>query len=335
MMIPSSQLPLMLASALTVQMTPAPGEYDARREQVILDQADHRQNFDYEIRTADGRTVRTFCKTYIFTQVLVSSHSGGAFGYHVSCLKHRRKNRMLAIWIHGGPWAPTSKDLNLDQLAFVDSGYDLYILLYPGSSERPVKFEGPVMVPDVVDAFAELKAAFGWGRRHYDRVDVAGESFGAFLAASLAPELGASNSLFLINPSLGGKKRLEAYYAGRGEEALIEGVPTAKARAEVKRVTDAYFGRLGDYAPLRLLASTRGLKLKLVHGGRDTLMEPEEIRSLRRLAVPGCGVDFRPENGHESARTPEQYDRFRKLIRCGNLQGSNGRLSRKSRGARE
>ncbi|HET9638124.1 MAG TPA: alpha/beta hydrolase [Allosphingosinicella sp.] len=331
-MMPTPHVFSVFALMMTTQAHGSLGEYDAHGEQTILDRADRRQNFNYEIRTADGRKASTFCKTYTFNQTVAWHNSDGAFGYHISCLKQRRKNRRLAIWIHGGPWAPASKDLVLDQLAFLDSGYDLYVLLYPGSSDRPVKFEGPVMVPDVVDALAEIKVAVGWGRKHYERVDVVGESFGAFLAASAAPSLGQDNSLFLINPSLGGKNRLEEYYAGRPEDALVEGIPKERARAEVKRITDAYFARLHAYAPLRLLESAEGLKLKLVYGGRDELMKPEEIQSIVRLAVHGCGVDYRADNGHESGNTPEQFESFRELIRCGDVQRSHGRPHPKTGG---
>jgi acetyl esterase/lipase len=250
--------------------------------------------------------------------MLIWDGPNGSPGFHVSCQKGYGKNRKIVLWIHGGPWIAASRNLSLEQLAFMDAGYDLFIPFYPGSPERRVTFEGPVMVPDIVDAFTELKAAFGWARKRYEGVDALGESFGAFLAVSLAPELGENNSLFLHNPSLGGKSRLEEIYAGRPDDELMEGVPKEQARAEVKRITDAYFGRLKDYAPLRLLESTKGLKLKLIHGGRDKLMVPEEMQSLARLAVPGCGVDYRPDNRHESGRTPEQYESFRKLIRCGN-----------------
>lgn len=285
----------------------------------MLSVDDHKRNFDLEIVWPEGRKIGTFCKDYTFKQILVWNDLLGSAGFHISCLKGRRANRKLVIWLHGGPWVHAKSGLVPEQVAFLDAGYDLFIPLYPGSADRPIKFEGPVMVPDVVDALAELKAAFGWGRKHYKRVDVAGESFGAFLAASLASELGEKNSLILINPSLGGKSRLEEYYADQPDDRLMEGVPKEAARAEVKRITDAYFGRLESYAPLGLLQSTKGLKLKLVYGGRDTLMDSKEIQSLAHMAIPGCGVDYRPDNEHESGKTPEQYESFRKLIRCGEV----------------
>ncbi|HEX8239287.1 MAG TPA: alpha/beta fold hydrolase [Allosphingosinicella sp.] len=285
---------------------------------------DHRIYYRLKIKFPTQGKVSIFCREYTFKQMLVWDGMNGSPGFHVSCMKHRRNNRKLVIWLHGGPWVNARSSLDAEQLAFVGAGYDLFIPLYPGSTDRPIKFEGSVMVPDVVDALTELKAAYGWGRKHYERVDVAGESFGAFLAASLAPELGQNNSLFLFNPSLGGKSRLEEYYARRPDDALMRGVPKEAARAEVKRITDAYFGRLRDYAPLRVLESTKGLKLKLIYGGRDDLMKQDEIQSLIRLAVPGCGVHYRPDNGHESGNSPEQYEAFRKLIRCGNVPPHRG-----------
>lgn len=258
--------------------------------------------------------------------MLIWDGPNGSAGFHVSCRKESGNNRKIVIWLHGGPWHSASKNLTLEQLAFMDGGYDLFIPHYPGSTERRVTFEGAVMVPDVVNALSELKGAFAWSRKRYERVDVFGESFGAFLAASLAPELGEKNSLFLHNPSLGGKSRLEEIYEGLPDDELMNGVPKERARAEVKRITDAYFHRLANYEPLRLLQSTKGLKLKLVYGGRDKLLVPEEIQSVASLAVPGCGVDYRPDNGHESGRTPEQYESFRNLIRCGNVEDRKRRL---------
>jgi len=287
-------------------------------DQTVLNAADHRQNFDLAITTADGRKVGTFCKEYTFNQLLVRDRSGTAFGNHISCVKKGRKNRKLVVWIHGGPWAWTSTALVLDQLAFVDSGYDLLIPNYPGSSERPVKYLGDGTVdPDVVDALGEVKTAFGWGRRHYHRVDVVGESFGAFLAASLAAKFKGQNALFLINPGVGGKAQLLQLYTRLGSELKMQGTPQERVQVEAKRITDAYFTRLKNYAPLPLLESTRGLNLRLVFGGRDEIVAPAEIQRLARLAVPGCGVDYRPENGHEFSETIEQFESFRRLIRCG------------------
>jgi hypothetical protein len=64
------------------------------------------------------------------------------------------------------------------------------------------------------------------------------------------------------------------------------------------------------------LQSTPGLRLKLVHAGADPLMDPDEIKLLRRLAVAGCGVDFRPESGHELGYTLEHIESTRNLIKC-------------------
>ncbi|HEY0149373.1 MAG TPA: alpha/beta hydrolase [Allosphingosinicella sp.] len=297
--------------------------YVAEGEQTTLAMDEHRYHYRYKTRLVDGRSIRVFCKEYTFKQLLIWDGLSGSVGFHVSCRKSFSKNRKIVIWIHGGPWHSASRNLTLEQLAFMSAGYDLFIPHYPGSTERRVSFDGPVMVPDVVTAFTELKGAFGWSRKRYERVDVFGESFGTFLAASLAPELGEKNSLFLHNPSLGGKRRLEEYYAGLPDNELMNGVPTERARGEVKRITDAYFGRLKNYEPIRILQSTKGLKLKLVYGGRDNLMVPGEIESLARLAVPGCGVDYRRDNEHESAKTVEQYESFRNLIRCGNARPSN------------
>jgi acetyl esterase/lipase len=304
-----------------------PREHVISGEQTVLSLDAHKYNYSFKVKLEDGQELSTFCREYKFREMLIWDGPDGSPGFHVSCRKGSRKNRKMLIWIHGGPWAPASRNMVLEQLAFMDSGYDIFIPFYPGSPERRVTFEGPVMVPDVVDALRELKGAFGWARKRYARVDVLGESFGAFLAASLAPELGKKNSLFLHNPSLGGKSRLEEYYAGRTDDELIAGVPTEHARAEVKRITDAYFGRLKDYVPLRLLESTKGLKLKLVYGGRDKLMVPGEMQTLARLAVQGCGVDYRPDNGHESGKTREQFGSFRNLVRCGNGKGPSGRPS--------
>lgn len=296
-----------------------PTEYLTSSEQTVLSVSAHRNFYRFKITTDKKQVLSTFCQKFRLREMLIWDGPDGSPGFHISCRKYFSKNRKIVLWVHGGPWTAASTSLSLEQLAFMDAGYDLFIPFYPGSTERRVTFEGPVMVPDVVDALRELKAAFEWSRKRYDRVDVHGESFGAYLAASLAPKLREEESLFLHNPSLGGKTRLEEIYASRSDDELIEGVPKDRARAEVKRVTDAYFGRLNDYVPLRILQSAKGLKLKLVRGGRDNLMDPEEIRSLARLAVPGCGVDYRPENGHESGKTPEQYESFRRLIRCVNV----------------
>jgi acetyl esterase/lipase len=304
--------PMLLASA-------KPKESFTSGAQTVLSVDEHKYYFSYKTNLQNQTSFQIFCKEYIFKQMLIWDRSNGSVGYHVSCRKSFHKNRKIVIWIHGGPWQSTSRNLSLEQLAFVGAGYDLYIPHYPGSTERKVTFDGPVMVPDVLDALSELKSAFGWSRKRYERVEVFGESFGAFLAASLAPELGDKNALFLHNPSLGGKGRLEEIYAGLPDDGLMAAVPRERARAEVKRITDAYFGRLRDYDPLRLLQSTKGLKLKLIYGGRDKLMVPKEIQSLANLAVPSCGVDYRPDNGHESARTIEQYEKFRSLIRCGDV----------------
>jgi acetyl esterase/lipase len=303
-----------------------PREHVTSGEQTVLSVDARKYNYRFKVKLEDGQELSTFCWEYKFREMLIWDGPDGSPGFHASCRKAARKNRKMIMWLHGGPWAPASRNMVLEQLAFMNSGYDIFIPFYPGSPERRVTFEGPVMVPDVVDALRELKGAFGWARKRYERVDVLGESFGAFLAASLAPELGGKNSLFLYNPSLGGKSRLEEYYAGRPDDELMAGVPKERARAEVKRITDAYFGRLKDYFPLRLLESTKGLKLKLIYGGRDQLMVPEEIQSLARLAVPSCGVDYRPDNGHESGRTPEQYQSFRDLKRCGNGEGRQDRV---------
>jgi pimeloyl-ACP methyl ester carboxylesterase len=307
----------LLAAATLSPVPQASKEYLTTGKQTVLDVVAHKEEISYKIRTPDEGLVSTFCKKYIFNQLLVwSKNKNGAFGYHISCTKSLRKNRKLVIWIHGGPWAWASKDLVLEQLAFLDAGYDLFIPLYPGSSDRPIKFEGTQMVPDVVDALREVEAALGWGRRRYELVDVAGESFGAFLAASLAPKLGAKGSLYLMSPNLGGQNFLARQYASKGENLGMAGVSKDKVQAEAKRLNEAYFRRLEGYAPLRLLQATKGLKLKLVYSGRDNLLIPEEIQSLKRLAMPGCGVDYRPDDGHEFAYTKEQYDTFRKMIRC-------------------
>lgn len=309
-----------------ISSSPAkPDRYFTGTDQQVLVKDFDKQNHKIQVSLPHEKRVSIFCRRYTFRQMLVWDGPSGAAGFHVSCLNSLRKNRKLVIWLHGGPWTRASKDLVLEQLAFLDAGYDLFIPLYAGSADRPIKFEGPVMVPDAVDALAEVKAAFGWGRRHYNTVDVFGESFGAFLVASLAPELKEKSTLFLHNPSLGGKRRLEEIYAGLPDDQLMEGAPKERARAEVKRITDAYFGRLKNYVPIRLLESTNTLKLKLVHGGRDKLMEPDEIQRLARLAVPGCGVDYRPDNGHESGKTPEQFESFRNLIHCEGPSGPSDR----------
>lgn len=295
------------------------GEYITRGEQTVLAVNAHRYLSSIKSELGNKSIVTTFCLEYQFKEMLVWDGTNGSPGLHLSCRKGLRKNRKIVIWLHGGPWASANSGVVPEQLAFMEEGYDLFIPFYPGSAERRVTFEGSTMVPDIVDALRELKGAYGWARKRYERVDVLGESFGAFLATSLAPELGPDNSIFLHNPSLGGKSRLEEIYAGQPDDELMDGVPKERARSELKRITDAYFGRLGDYSPIRLLESTKGLKLKLIYGGRDKLIIPEEIRSLTRLAVPGCGVDYRPGNGHESGKTPEQYESFRNLIRCGKV----------------
>ncbi|MEA3051282.1 MAG: hypothetical protein QOG72_185 [Sphingomonadales bacterium] len=282
-------------------------------------------NFEYKISLPNGEQVSTSCRTYQFREILVTYDSANAIGFHISCRKKAAGNRRLAIWIHGGPWAYASKDLVLEQLAFLDAGYDLFIPLYPGSSDREVTYDGPNMVPDVVDALLELKAALRWGRKRYRLVDVVGESFGAYLAASLAPELDNKGSLFLMSPNLGGQSYLARLYAGKGEELGIAGVRSDAVQVEAKRITAAYFRRLEDYVPLRLLESTKGLKLKLVYGGRDNLLVAEEIRTLEHLAMPGCGVDYRPTDGHLFAYTREQFETFRNMIRCGNREEHRSR----------
>jgi pimeloyl-ACP methyl ester carboxylesterase len=308
-----------LLAVFAAMVSPLPSiqrEYSTRGEQTVLS-LERERNFKYEIRLSDEDTVSTFCVEFTFKQMLIWDDMNGASGFHVSCKKGRRNNRKLVIWIHGGPWTYASKDMVLEQMAFLEGGYDLFIPLYPGSADRPIRFEGSQMIPDVVDALTEIKAAFGWAEKRYKTVDVVGESFGAFLATSLVPNLGSKNSLYLHNPSLGGPGRLAEYYASQGEDLKIEGVPKEASQAEAKRITNAYFARLENYHPRRLLESTKGLKLKLVYGGRDRLMVPDEIKSLERLAVPVCGVDYRPDNGHEFARTRQQFETFRAMIRCG------------------
>lgn len=311
--------PVVMMQVVALLAAGSPTEYLMSGEQNVLSVGVAKHFYRLKIITAENRVFSTFCLKYTIKEMLIWDGLNGSPGFHISCRKYPRRNRKIVIWIHGGPWVAASTNISVEQLAFMDAGYDLFIPFYPGSTDRRVTFEGPVMVPDFVHALTELKGAFGWSRKRYERVDVLGESFGAYLAASLAPELRKDDSLFLYNPTLGGKAGLERLYASSSDEKLIEGVPKERARAELKRVTDAYFGRLKDYAPLSILESTKGLKLKLVHGGRDKLTDSGEIRRLARLTVPACGVDYRPENGHESGKTPEQYESFRKLIRCGHV----------------
>lgn len=317
MLIPSFLIMIMTMASAPAAMSDK--RFTDNDTQVVVTDDNKRRHIVW-LSLSEQHRIQILCRKYTFKQMLVWSKSKGSAGFHISCEKGRSSNRKLVIWLHGGPWTHASRSLVLEQFAFMEAGYDLFIPLYAGSADRPVRFEGPVMVPDVVDALVEVKAAYQWGRRHYEAVDIYGESFGTFLAASLAPELKGQSSLFLHNPSLGGQRRLMEYYSSHGD-TLIEGVSKEAAQAEARRITEAYFGRLRGYAPLELLESTKGLKLKLVYGGRDELMDLEEIRRLARLAVPDCGIDYRPDNAHESGKTPEQYEGFRNLIRCGEFDG--------------
>jgi pimeloyl-ACP methyl ester carboxylesterase len=306
-----------LLSVLVLAMLPRRPQPDLTASAPIVLSVVHRDaNMVYKLNLPDGQVAELSCARFTWEKIAVSVSDRGAVGDHVRCTRGRTKARKLLIWIHGGPWAFAGTSLVLEQLAFLDAGYDLFVPHYPGSSDRPLELEGLRMQPDVLDAFQELGTAFKWGRRNYEAVEVAGESFGAFLAVSLLPQLRDGESLFLMNPSLAGRGALDRLYQRDGDQLKINGVRDDETAAKAKRITSAYFARLSGYNPTQQLQSTPGLRLKLIHAGADPLMDQNEIKLLRRLAVAGCGVDFRPESGHELGYTLEHIESTRNLIKC-------------------
>lgn len=301
----------MMAAASGSAAAGAPGDM------MILEAVNRDRDFGYTMHLPGGHDLQMSCDWFTWQKVVVAVEGRSALGQHISCLKGAVAPRKLAIWIHGGPWGYASKDLLVEQLAFLQSGYDLFVPLYPGSADRPMIIEGELMVPDLVDAIGELSTSLAWGRKHYDRVDVVGESFGAFLAASLAPALGESGTLYLMNPNLGGKPYLLDFYARTGAVPEITGQTGEGVQADVKRITEAYFHRLKDFDAMGAVRETQGLEIKLIHGGADDRVIPAEIAVLKGMAVPDCGVDYRPADGHDFGYTPAHYDATLKLIRCG------------------
>lgn len=283
---------------------------------IIVSVVKREKDLEYKLRYAREGEISLTCPDFVWDKVVVSSADRGALGNLISCRIGKEDNRKIAIWVHGGPWSYAGTELVLEQLAFLEAGYDLFVPLYPGSSDRPTIFEGIRMVPSGADALAELNTALDWSRRNYELVDVVGESFGAFLAVSLVPRLNARESLLLINPSLGGQRYLTGHYARKGAKLAINDVGNAATQAEAKRLTEAYFKTLVGYDPIRQLQATPPPNLKLIHGGADKLLVGHEIALLRKLAVPRCGVDFRPTSGHEFGFTQKHFNAARNLIRC-------------------
>lgn len=295
---------------------PARSNPDVAEEPVILSVTKRERDFEYELRLPGNDRISMSCREFIWQKMVVSSANKGALGDFIRCSSGRESQRKLVIWIHGGPWAYAGTDLVLEQIAFLEAGYDLFVPLYPGSSDRPTVFEGAKMVPDVVDALDELQAVLNWSRTYYGLVDVAGESFGAFLAVTLMPRLTDKESLVLINPSLGGPRFLPRHYVREGGKLEINGVSNDATQAEAKRITEAYFRRLVNYDPAWLLQASPTANLKLIYGGSDDLMIKAEIALLRKLAVPRCGLEFRPDSGHEFGYTRGHLHAARKLIQC-------------------
>lgn len=283
---------------------------------ILLSVIERRENFEYKLRMAAGGEIGVFCNRFSWQNVVVWSRSGSAVGHHIRCGRDGDGKRKLLIWVHGGPWAYAGTDLVLEQLAFLEAGYDIFVPLYPGSSDRPTVLEGSRMVPDIVDAMEELRAAVKWGHRNYRTVDVLGESFGAFLAVSVAHDLHARDALFLVNPSLGGKRTLFERYARKGDGLEISGVEQDAVQRQAVRITETYFARLGDYDPIRRLSTLENVQIKLIYGGRDPLLVRQEIEFLVGNAVPGCGVEYRPQSEHEFGYKREHFQATRALIQC-------------------
>lgn len=311
--------------AMAAVAVPALSSAASPAEPMILDLLYRESDFEYKLGLTDGSEVAISCDRFTWQKVVVAVEGRSALGHHIRCVRGAADPRKLAIWIHGGPWASAASDLVLEQMAFLESGYDLFVPLYPGSSDRPLRIEGERMVPDVLDAMAELRNALDWGREYYDRVDVVGESFGGFLAASLAPAIARRGSLYLVNPSLGGERYLLDFYARTREVPLINGAPAAAGEAETTRVTRAYFHRLGDFDAMRKLREAEGLEVKLIYGGADPKLLADEMAALKALAVPGCGVDYRPDGGHEFGHRRAEYDAALALIRCGREPPCSGK----------
>lgn len=272
------------------------------------------------ITLSDGSTIEILCREYRREEVRIAAKPSLPSGYLVRCKRENEGQQKLVIWYHGGPWFFADEKLVLEQLAFLEAGYDLFVPFYPGSSDRPFEVEGKRMTPDVVDAVAEAKIIYRWATGSYRIVDVVGESFGAYLASSLSRAVGRKGrALYLINPSLGGENTIQKLYIkvrNRIQINQIGGDPTKSAR----EMTHLYFGRSKQYDPLREIQTMSSrLKIKLVYGGTDKLIDKKEISRLKAMISLPCGLEYRPENGHEFGHTSQHLQGFRRLLACGEL----------------
>ncbi len=302
-----------------------------------LTQYQHGRNLDYELIAEGGHRVGIHCGEFSWEKIAIRAGKDKIPGFFIRCRKKISPDK-LVIWVHGGPWAFARTDLEVEQLAFLDSGYDIFVPFYPGSSDRPFKLIGSptksnvsatstelasgtgtrptAVTPDVVDAMSELKSTYDWGTRNYKVVDVVGESFGAFLTASTVSRFDRKSSLFLINPNLSGESFLEHLYASKGKKLEINGSSAASNPEAARILNDLYFKKLTNYNPLKVLRSAISIKIKLIYGGADSLLVAGEIEAIKALANAKCGIDYRPQNGHEFGFTQQHFEDTVRLIRC-------------------
>jgi pimeloyl-ACP methyl ester carboxylesterase len=105
------------------------------------------------------------------------------------------------VFVHGATYpASTAFDLSLDGLSWMDfiarRGFDVYLLDLPGygRSTRPAAMDGPAdggaPVETTAEAVRDYAAVADWvmKRRHIDRIDVMGWSWGTTIAGGFAAE---------------------------------------------------------------------------------------------------------------------------------------------------
>lgn len=263
-----------------------------------------------------GSRITITCENYKFER-LSGINRFGSPGFLIQCSRKKTPIRKLVIWYHGGPWASAKPDISLEQLAFLDTGYEIFVPFYPGSSDRPTKISFDRVRPDAADALSEAKTIYHRSLQNYDRVDVLGESFGAYLATSLHGVIqDFGGVLYLFNPSLGGETRLAEVYAKEIGRLRVNSAEGQTALQQAKSINQKYFSRVASYRPLQAIQASKGLRLRLVYGTRDEKIELEEIATLINAADKKCGVDVRQDSGHEDGFTLSHFEGIKRLIRC-------------------
>lgn len=194
------------------------------------------------------------------------------------------------VWLQGGPFSTFDPDINAEQAAMLSLGYDILVPLYIGSGERDVSLSGGVVTPDMDDALQELGYFLKWAQKRDQRVILFGTSYGAFLAATMAPKLRAADRLVLHNPIL---RPLRAVLPGPGADTskpmIIDG-PVADLSAEEKTrlSTEALTGFFRQWLEKDLISVLRARPprhLFVIYGDSDQRIGMERIGDLLKLAT--------------------------------------------------